>query len=71
MSSALLWRGASGKPEIANACPPVEAGRRRVVLVRVVEGAVVHRINGDIAVIAPAIGRACLAARPIKKVLFA
>ena len=70
MRSALLWGGASGKPEIANACPPVEATRCLVVLVRVVEGAVVNRINGEIAVIAPAIGSACLATGAVEKMLF-
>ena len=71
MHSALLWSGASGKPEIANACPPVEAGRRRVVLVRVVKGAVVHWIDGEIAVIAPAIRGATLAAGAVEKMLLA
>ena len=70
MRSALLRRSALGKPKIADARTPVEAGRRLIVFVRVVEGAVIHRINGDIAVIAPAIGGACLATGAVKKMLF-
>ena len=70
MRSAFLRRSALGKPKIADARTPVEASCRRIVFVRIVEGAVVHRINGQIAVIAPAIGGPCLAASPIKKMLF-
>ena len=70
MRSSLLRRSALSKPEVADAGAPIEAGRGLVVLVRVVERAVVYRINGEIAVIAPAIGSACLAARAVKKMLF-
>jgi hypothetical protein len=68
---AVLRRGALRKPEVPDLCPPVKAGRGGVVLVRVVEGAVVHRIDRDIAVIAPAIARAALAAGAVKEMLFA
>jgi len=70
MRGTLLWRGAPGKPEVADACTPVKATRRLVVLVGVVESAIVHRIDGDIAVVAPAIGGACLAPSAVKKMLF-
>ena len=62
------WRNAEF--EIADACPPVEAGSSRVVFVRVVECAVVDRINGDIGVISPAIRGAALAPGAIEKMLF-
>ena len=65
-----MWCGAPGKPEIADAGTPVKAGSRRVGFVRVVKGAVVHRIDGDIGVVAPAIGGAGLATRAVKKMLF-
>ena len=71
MRCAFLWRSALSKPEVADASAPIEAGRGLVVLVRVVERAVVHRINGEIAVITPAIGGACLATRAVEKMLFA
>ena len=71
MRRALLRRCALGESEIADARAPVEAGRRRVVLVCVVEGAVVHRIDCDIAVIAPAIGGGALAAGAVEKMLLA
>jgi hypothetical protein len=70
MRSPFLWCGAPGKPEIADAGTPVKAGSRRVSFVRVIKGAVVHRINGHITVIAPAIRRAGLASSAIKKMLF-
>ena len=64
MRRPFLRCGALGKLEVADACTPVKAGRGRVVLVRVIEGAVVDWINGHIAVIAPAIaGTGSLAAR--------
>ena len=44
--SASWRRGAFGKLEVANTRAPVEAGRRVVVLVRVIEVALAHRING-------------------------
>ena len=69
MRRALLWRCALGEFEVADARAPVEAGRRRVVFVCVIESAIVHRIDCDIAVIAPAIGRSTLAAGPIEKML--
>ena len=52
--------------EIADARPPIKTASGGVVLVRVVERAIVDGINGNIAVIAPAIGRACLATGAIK-----
>ena len=70
MRRPFLRCGALGKLEVADACTPVKATSCLVVLVRVIEGAVVHRINGHIAVIAPAIGRACLATGAIEKMLF-
>ena len=70
MRSPFLWRGASGKTEVTDARSPVKTPGRRVVFVRIVECAIVHGINGDIAVIAPAIGSARLAASAVKKMLF-
>ena len=70
MRSALLRRSALSKPEVADACAPIEASRCLVVFVRVVEGAVVHGIDGEIAVIAPAIGGASLATGAVEKMLF-
>src|SRR4051794_16939980 len=69
MPCSLLQRRALSKSEIPDAGAPIEAGRGLVVLIRVVERAVVHRIDGEIAVFAPAIGRGALAARPIEKML--
>jgi len=71
MRSAPLRRSALGEFEVADACTPAKAGSGRVVFVRVVERAVVHRVNRDIAVVSPAIGRARLATGSIKEVLFA
>ena len=71
MRGALLRRCALSKPEVADARAPVEAGRRRVVLVCLIERAIVHRIDCEIAVIAPAIGRSTLAAGPVEKMLLA
>ena len=71
MRRTFLRRCTLGESEVANARPPVEAGRRRIVLVCVVERTIIHGIDGDIAVIAPAIGGASLATGPIKKMLFA
>ena len=71
MRSAFLRRGALGKPEVANTRAPVEGACRRIVLVRVIEGAIVHRINRHVAVIAPSVGGASLAAGAVKKMLFA
>ena len=70
MRRTFLRRSTLGKFEVADARAPVEAGRRRVVLVCVIERAIVHRIDREIAVIAPAIGRSTLAPGAIKKVLF-
>jgi hypothetical protein len=69
MRRTFLRRCTLGESEVANARPPVEAGRRRIVLVCVVERTIIHRIDGDIAVIAPAIGRSTLAAGPVEKML--
>lgn len=69
MRCAILGRCTLNEPEVADTRAPVEAGRRRVVLVCVVKRAVIHRIDCDIAVIAPAIGSGTLAARPIEKML--
>jgi hypothetical protein len=71
MRRAFLWRSALGKLEVADAREPVKAGRGGVVLVGVIEGAIVDRIDCDIAVITPAIGGARLASRSIEKMLFA
>jgi len=68
--SASLYREALGKLEVANTRAPVEAGRRVVVLVRVIEGALIHRINGQVAVVAPSAVCVSLAAGAVKKVLF-
>ena len=67
----LSRRRALGKSEVADARAPIEAGRRRVVLVRVIEGAIVHRIDGEIAVIAPATRGSALATRAVEKMLLA
>ena len=69
MRCAFLRRSALGKPEVADAGAPIEAGRGLVVLVRVVERAVVHRIDCEITVIAPAIGGGALAAGAVEKML--
>ena len=69
MRCTLLRRCALDKPEVADTRAPVEAGRRRVVLVCVIERAIVHRIDRDIAVIAPAIGGGALTAGPVEKML--
>jgi len=71
MCCAFLWRSALSKPEVADASAPIEAGRGLVVLVRVVEGAVVHLIDCEITIVAPAIGGSALAARAVEKMLFA
>jgi hypothetical protein len=71
MCCAFLWRSALSKPEVTDAGAPIEAGRGLVVLVRVVERAVVHRIDCEIAVIAPAVGGRALATGAIEKMLFA
>lgn len=47
--------------ERTNARPPVKAGCRRVVLLRVPEGAVIDRVNSDVTVITPAAVGASLA----------
>jgi hypothetical protein len=69
MSRAFLRRCALCKPEIADARAPVEAGRRWVVLVYVIEGAIVSRIDCEIAVITPPIGSARLAPCTVEKML--
>jgi hypothetical protein len=61
-----LRRSALSKPEIADAGAPIEAGRGLVVFVGVVERAVVHRIDCEITIIAPAVGGSVLAARAIE-----
>src|SRR4029450_3394861 len=48
--------------EVPNPRPPVEAGVRRVVLLRVPVGAVVDRVDRHVAVVAPAAERVQLAA---------
>ena len=70
MGCAFLRRSALSKLEVANAGAPIEAGRGQVVLVRVVETAVVHRIDREITVIAPAVRGRALAARAVEKMLF-
>ena len=70
MRSALLRGGALREPEVANLSAPVKAGRCRVIFVCVVEGAIVHWIDCQISVIAPATAGAGLAAGAIKKMLF-
>ena len=69
MRCTFLRRSTLGEFEVADAGAPIEAGRSLVVLVRVVEGAVVHRIDCEITIIAPAIGSACLAAGAVEKML--
>jgi hypothetical protein len=69
MRRAFLRRSALSKPEVADSGAPIEAGRGLVVLVREVERAIVHRIDGEITIIAPAIGSASLAAGAVKKML--
>ena len=69
MRCAVLRRCALGEPEVADSRAPVEAGCGRIVFVCVIERAIVHWIDCDIAIITPAIGRGILAARAIKKML--
>ena len=69
MCCAFLRRSALGKPEVADAGAPIEAGRGLVILVCVIERAVVHWIDCEIAVIAPAVGGSALAARAVEKML--
>ena len=69
MRRALLRRCALGKPEVADTCPPVEAGGRQVVLIGIVEGAVISGINSKIAIISPAILSSTLAAGSVEKML--
>ena len=69
MSCSILRRCALSEGEVADTRSPVEAGRRRVVLVCVIERAIVHWVDRDIAVIAPAIGGCTLAAGPVEKML--
>ncbi len=57
--------------ETANAGAPVKRGRRGIVFVGVPERGVVHGIDRQRAVIAPAIAAAALAARAVKKMGFA
>ena len=69
MRRAFLRRSALGKFEVADAGAPIEAGCGLVVLVRVIERAIVHGIDCEIAVIAPAIRGSALAARAVEKML--
>jgi len=69
MRYAFLRRSALSKLEVTDAGAPIEAGRGLIVLVCEIESAVVHRIDGEITVIAPAIGGSALAARAIEKML--
>jgi len=71
MRCALLRRCALREPEVADARAPVEAGRRRVILVCVIKRAIVPRIDCEIAVITPPIRSACLAPTPVEKMLLA
>ena len=50
--------------ERADACAPIEAAVRRNVFLRVPESTVINRINGQVAIVAPTIQGAGLAARP-------
>src|SRR5262249_11199157 len=58
---------AAREGEVPDPRAPVEARRRRVVLLRVPEGAVVHGVDRQVAVVAPAVARPALAARPREK----
>ena len=69
MRCAFLRRSALSKPEVPDAGAPVEAGRRLVVLVRVIERAVVDRIDCEITIIAPPVGSTALAACAVEKML--
>src|SRR5262245_54888773 len=55
MPSSFLRLCALGEFEVADPCLPVKLTRLFVVLVSVIEGAVVLRVNGHVTVIAPAI----------------
>src|SRR5205814_496224 len=58
--------------EVADPSAPVEAAVRGVVLLRVPEGAVVDRVDGYVAVVAPAVERVGgLAAGPVEQVRLA
>jgi hypothetical protein len=63
------WR-ALGEPEIADPGLPETHCRSLVILVRVVESAIVHRINGHVAVVAPTILGFLLTPGAVKKMLF-
>jgi len=72
---AVIWTGyfaslTGWEFETRDSRAPVENPASLQVFVCVIEGAVVHRINGHIAVIAPAIGGACLATGAVEKMLF-
>ena len=69
MSRAFLRRCALSKLEVADTRAPVEAGGRRIILAGVVESTIIHRIDGDITVVAPAVGGSTLASGAIKKML--
>ena len=64
-------RAALGELEVADARAPVELAVRRVVLVRVPERAVVDRVDGQRAVVAPAVAGTGLAAGAVEEVRFA
>ena len=70
MRRTFLRRSALCELEVANASAPVELRRGLVVLVGVVERAVVHRIDGQIAVVSPSITRCTLTTCAIEKMLF-
>src|SRR6185312_5304668 len=60
-------RAALGELEAADARAPVELARRRVVLARVPERAVVDRVDRERAVVAPAVAGAGLAAGAVEE----
>lgn len=71
MRRTFLRRSALCELEVTNASAPVELRRGLVVLVGVVERAVVHRIDRQIAVVSPSIPRCTLTTCAVEKMLFA
>jgi hypothetical protein len=71
MCRPFLRGSALRKLEVADPGAPVKAGCRLVVLICVIKGAIVHRIDRYIAVVTPAVRGSTLAAGAIEKMLFA
>ena len=68
VGSSFLRRRALHESEIADPCLPVFAAGRCVVLVSIIKRAIVHRINGHVAIVTPPSG--FLAPVAVKQVSF-